>query len=175
VDVGDDNDLGDTGNSEPVACDSAQSALPEVSCSMQTGRCLGEKHVGPSQPHLPKYPSTKAGKQNRSFNQDWFQKFPWIEYSTSEDAVFCFPCRHFQTSSAYADDLFTERGFRQWKSAMGKDGKITKHAESGSHADAMTLWEQYRMSLVSGSVLSQQSSAHRLSVVDGLTADTDSD
>ena len=47
---------------------------------------------------------------------------------------------------------------------MGKDGKITKHAESGSHADAMTLWEQYRMSQVSGSVLSQQSSAHRLSV-----------
>jgi len=53
----------------------AQSALPEVSCSMQTGHCLGEKHDGPSQPHLPKYPSTKAGKQNRSFNQDWFQKF----------------------------------------------------------------------------------------------------
>ena len=40
--------MGDTGNSEPVACDSAQSALPEVSCSMQTDRCLGEKHVGPS-------------------------------------------------------------------------------------------------------------------------------
>ena len=124
MDVGDDNDLGDTGNSEPVACDSAQSALPEVSFSMQTGRCLGEKHVGPSQPHLPKYPSTKAGKK-RSFNQDWFQKFPWIEYSTP---VFCFPYRHFQTSSAYADDLFTERGYKQWKSAMGKDGKITKHA-----------------------------------------------
>jgi len=48
--------------------------------------------------------------------------------------------------------LFTERGFRQWKVAMRKDGKIAKHAESGSHADAMTLWEQYRMPQVSGSV-----------------------
>jgi len=42
---------------------------------------LGEKHVGPSQPHLNKYPSTKIGKQNRSFTDEWFTKFPWIEYS----------------------------------------------------------------------------------------------
>jgi len=110
VDVGDDNDLGYTGN---IACDSAQSAMPEVSCSMQTGCCLGKKHIGPSQPHLPKYPSTKAKKQNRSFNQDWFQKFPWIEYSTHEDAVFCFPCRHFQTSSAYNHHLSVFRVSKQ--------------------------------------------------------------
>ena len=50
VDVGDDNDLGDTGTVKQSHV-TAQSALPEVSCSMQTGRCLGEKHVGPSQPH----------------------------------------------------------------------------------------------------------------------------
>jgi len=45
---------------------------------------------------------------------------------------------------------------------MGKDGKVMKHAESGSHADAMALWEQYRISQVSGSVLSQQSLANKM-------------
>jgi len=144
---------------EPGLGDAAQSA--EVSVGIVTGRGLGDKNDGPSQPRLAKYPCTRVGIQNRCFNEEWFKKFPWMEYSVAEDAVFCFPCRHFQTSSAYADNLFTERGFRQWKSAMGKDGKIIKHAQSGSHADAMSLWEHYRASRVSGSVLSQQSVANQ--------------
>jgi len=157
ADSQDARDSGEDDNTESDTCESA-----EVSGSMKTGRCLGEKHVGPSQPRLAKYPSTKIGKQNRSFNEEWFKRFPWMEYSIPEDAVFCFPCRHFQTSSAYADNLFTERGFRQWKCAMGKDGKIMKHAESGSHVDAMTLWEQYCVSQTSGSVVSQQFVANRM-------------
>lgn len=122
---------------------------------------LGEKHIGPTQPHLNKYPSMKSGKQNRSFNEDWFNKFPWIEYSIQHDAIFCFPCRHFHSPSAYADNLFTLRGFRNWKSALGKCGKVVKHAESGSHTDAMVQWEHYRLSRVTGSVIVQQSSVIR--------------
>lgn len=82
----DNSNLDEDNSTEPVICDSVQSA----GSSVETSRDLGEKHVGPSQPRLAKYPSTKIGKQNRSFNQEWFEKFPWMEYSVVEDAVFLF-------------------------------------------------------------------------------------
>lgn len=152
--VNDDNSAGD----EPPI--SVEAEGTPIANKPGLSLCLGEKHVGPSQPQLAKYPQSKTGKQNRAFNKDWFSKFAWIEYSTPEDAVFCFPCRHF-AASAYADNLFTERGFRNWKTATGKDGKLGKHAESKSHVDAMIMWQQYRVSLVSGSVFAQQSAANK--------------
>ena len=69
---------------------------------------------------------------------------------------------HFHSAaSAYSENLFTTRGFRNWKYAFGKDGKIVKHVESGSHMDSMVQWENYRMSRVTGSVKAQQSTANR--------------
>lgn len=122
---------------------------------------LGAKQNGPYQPRLPRYPQTKVGRQNRAFTSDWYTTHTWLEYSTQRDTAFCFACRHFRPPSAYADNLFTERGFRNWKYATGKDGALTKHALSHCHLDAMMMWEQYRMSRVSGSVIEQQCTSYK--------------
>src|SRR5262249_24805710 len=85
----------------------------------------------------------------------------WLEYSVDRDAAFCFACRQFHSQSAYAENLFTEKGFRNWKYATGKDSILAKHATSNCHLDAMVMWEQYRASLISGSVFVQQSAANK--------------
>ena len=33
----------------------------------------------------------------RRFVPEWYKKYPWLEYSASEDKVYCFTCRHFST------------------------------------------------------------------------------
>ncbi|XP_075507303.1 uncharacterized protein LOC142544109 [Primulina tabacum] len=70
--------------------------------------------MGPYQPKLSEYPRSESGKQHRRFQYTWFKKFPWLEYSPSKDAVFCFPCYLFELSEAQ-QSTFTIEGFRSWK------------------------------------------------------------
>ncbi|XP_038699623.1 zinc finger MYM-type protein 1-like [Tripterygium wilfordii] len=69
---------------------------------------------GPNQPVLAKYPRAKSGDQNRRFQQSWFIKFPWLEYSISKDAAFCFPCFVFQDREPL-HSAFIINGFTSWK------------------------------------------------------------
>ncbi|XP_075521348.1 uncharacterized protein LOC142554571 [Primulina tabacum] len=70
--------------------------------------------MGPYQPKLSEYPRSESGKQHRRFQYTWFKKFPWLEYSPSKDAVFCFPCYLFELSEEQ-QSTFTIEGFRSWK------------------------------------------------------------
>ena len=70
--------------------------------------------VGPYQPHLSEYPRSVSGKQYRRFQYPWFKQFPWLEYSPSKDAVFCFPCFLFEMNTS-TRPAFTIEGFRSWK------------------------------------------------------------
>jgi len=49
---------------------------------------------------------------------------PWLEYSVKLDAVFCFYCRMFSTSTGNtnfnSDAIFVETGFRNWKKVILK-------------------------------------------------------
>lgn len=47
--------------------------------------------MGSYQPKLAEYPRTESGRQYRRFQYTWFDQFPWLKYSPSKDAVFCFP------------------------------------------------------------------------------------
>jgi hypothetical protein len=83
---------------------------------------------GPFQPELKTFPSTKFGQGKdcrwRSFKQEWFATFPWLEYSTEKNAAFCFPCRFFQNASTAGSvntNTFTSIGFSNWKNAMAQD------------------------------------------------------
>ncbi|XP_022169020.1 zinc finger MYM-type protein 5-like [Myzus persicae] len=60
-----------------------------------------------------KFPLSKFGVQNRSFSESYYNKFEWVEYSVSEDAIFCYACRIFGTGSV--EPSFTSIGFRNWK------------------------------------------------------------
>ena len=33
--------------------------------------------------------------EGRSFRAEWFNRFPWLEYSLLTQSAFCFYCRHF--------------------------------------------------------------------------------
>jgi len=41
--------------------------------------------------------------------------FQWLEYSIQKDAVFCYPCRVFGTTTNKSEDTFVSTGFRNWK------------------------------------------------------------
>ncbi|XP_052309181.1 uncharacterized protein LOC18099599 [Populus trichocarpa] len=70
--------------------------------------------MGPFQPKLAEYPRTESGRQYRRFQYTWFDQFPWLEYSPSKDAIFCFPCFIFENKVS-RHLTFTTEGFRSWK------------------------------------------------------------
>ena len=49
------------------------------------------------QPHQPpktfKFPGTVYGKQQRSFQHHWFEKYPWLDYDVEEDSMTCAFCK----------------------------------------------------------------------------------
>ena len=65
----------------------------------------------PSQPHLIIYP---VDKENRSFQEKWYNNRPWMEYLIKLDSVFCYFCCHFSqgsTPTGIQRDAFTRSGF----------------------------------------------------------------
>ena len=43
--------------------------------------------------HNFKFPTTTKGKQKRSCQWQWFEKYPWLDYSMEKDSITCFVCR----------------------------------------------------------------------------------
>lgn len=97
----------------------------------------------PQQPHLLAFPQTMFGERKRSFNKEWYDTYSWIEYSVERDAVFCFACRHFPTPNKPTEQSFTQDGFKNWRHAMGKEGKLVKHERS--HKAAMETWAEFKL------------------------------
>lgn len=97
----------------------------------------------PSQPILSSYPKRPFGKIQRCFNTAWYQTRPWLEYSVLRDSSFCFACRKFSSNSD-REDIFTKRGYTNWKKALDKDGGFYKHATSISHSRAMIAWQDFQ-------------------------------
>ena len=65
----------------------------------------------PVQPRNIRFPSTNLSGKLRSFNPTWYSAYPWLEYSVSRDAAFCYPCRLFTTGTGKAEKAFTVNGF----------------------------------------------------------------
>ena len=111
----------------------------------------------PVQPQLRNFQKMRVGDRNRSFAVHWYQSYPFIEYSIQRDAVYCFSCRLFPSSSGYAD-TFTTRGCNKWKK-IGE--KLKRHAESDAHKESMAKWMAYKQnksSTVANQLISQRAS-----------------
>jgi hypothetical protein len=119
---------------------------------------------GPIQPSLDTYPLSTFGNQKRAFNRMWYQNRPWLEYSISKDAIFCYPCRKYAASSkgAFKDDTFTVKGFRNWKAAVEKDRGIIKHEKSQAHMTAVATWVERQKRIDSGKSIDRQLVCHQL-------------
>jgi hypothetical protein len=72
------------------------------------------KH-GPYQFQKDEYPLDDAANHPRKFQYHWFKTFPWLEYSPTTDAVYCFPCFLFYRKPVgrKGSDKFTVEGFRK--------------------------------------------------------------
>jgi hypothetical protein len=132
--------------SDSEADDESMTVTNSDSAGSKTGDLSLNVGNKPTQPILSKYPTTKFGAKDRSFNADWYHKYPWLEYSVRHDAGFCYACRHFQIGSCTGriDPAFVKNSYRNWKKATGKDGLLKKHAESLNHRAAMQVWQQHR-------------------------------
>ncbi|KAL5750564.1 hypothetical protein ACOSP7_025167 [Xanthoceras sorbifolium] len=98
--------------------------------------------MGPFQPMLDKYPLTSDGKQNRSFQKSWFERFSWLEYSIEKDRAFCFPCYLFDNVLS-KHSTFTIDGFHSWKRIKcGTKCPFVQHegVHNSQHSFAIQNW-----------------------------------
>lgn len=110
---------------------------------------LGDLCGGPARPVLHHYPLTDfPGSRKRNFSVLYYKKYEWVEYSINSDAVFCFACRQFPSSNR--EELFVEKGMKNWKKASEK---LDKHAISAAHSFSMSKWVEYRKPAESVSTL----------------------
>ena len=100
------------------------------------------KTENPVQPVI-EFPVTMFGKVGRSFQERWYQQYPWLEYSKELDAAFCFSCRFLI-------------GFKDWKHALGKNGILTVHSTGKAHTEAMMSWKEYQMRAKAGTSIGMQ-------------------
>jgi len=104
-------------------CNCAQFENADPADEIHKDREIREHYIkhGPIQPR-----NNFMKKDGRCFRPEWYQEFPWLEYSHSRQAAFCFYCRHFAkhnastTSGGTVDIAFIKKGFDNWKKALEK-------------------------------------------------------
>lgn len=111
---------------------------------------LGDKTTGPKQLKVSQYPLTQFETQKRSFQENWFKSFKWLEYSSQKNAAFCFACRVFGKSLRY--DTLVNDGVSNWQKALSK---FQKHKANQSHKDSVVCWNSYKASLSQGNIVEQ--------------------
>ena len=76
--------------SEPHQGTATSSSNPSIS------RVIDDKasstSSSPCQPADITFPVTYFSGKAQSFNPQWFRLYPWLEYSVSNDAAFCYAC-----------------------------------------------------------------------------------
>ena len=91
------------------------------------------------QPSIIRFPQREFGKSSRvkhSFQQQWFQRWPWLHYNKGRNLAFCFTCvvayknNHLHSTPF----LVISTGFSYRKDAVTK---FTKHENSQCHKDAV--------------------------------------
>jgi len=76
---------------------------------------------GPCQPKGLNFPRRQYGQRLRSFREEWYDTYDWLEYSESKDASYCFYCFLFkQSGKGDKYEAFTKVGFNNWKNAIEK-------------------------------------------------------
>jgi len=93
--------------------------------------------LGESPNHLDAklIPRQTAVKRMLSFQNTWYQKFPWLHYSSEVQGILCFHCakaeeRQLADLSKRRETVFSISGFRNWKKAIDRFGE---HEKSQSH------------------------------------------
>ncbi|XP_057250623.1 uncharacterized protein LOC104908187 [Beta vulgaris subsp. vulgaris] len=105
----------------------------------------------PCQPKNFVFPQTLIGPKNRRFNVDWFDTWPWLEYSVEKDAAFCFACYLFKEDNSIGRDAFTTNGFKYWNRLDVIKKHVGSHKSVHSNAMiAMELFKNQKSSIITG-------------------------
>lgn len=99
---------------------------------------------------LSQYLHTQFGKQKRTFQEQWFKSFKWLEYSARQSAAFCFPSRVFGKN--VRKDARVNDGVNNWQKALSK---FHKHETTLSHEHSVVCWNSYKANLSKGNVVEQ--------------------
>ena len=91
-----------------------------------------DAEFGDSEPYQPKLTTYPRDKHARAFNKCYFDTFPWMEYSPTNNAAYCFPCRVYGADSHYRES-FVNRGFTSWSNILVR---ANDHAKSDYHLSA---------------------------------------
>ena len=99
------------------------------------------------------YPVTIESGKNRKFNPNWFDLYPWLDYSKYLDGIFCIPCAFFEKKSGHADDKLTKlfkEPLTYWTSVSGRlKGRIALRSCSFSNNE----WKEILYQLTSLPIL----------------------
>ena len=100
-----------------------------------------------SSPNLPrkknfKYPMREFVKTKvvrRSFQDQWYDSFSWLDYDESKDVVYCYICRLADSQNKLHSTLlkeasFIDSGFSNWKDATAR---FRNHEKSNCHKIAV--------------------------------------
>ncbi|CAF4742728.1 unnamed protein product, partial [Rotaria sp. Silwood2] len=126
---------------------SSQPTSPSISATTSSRSAdISRSSFDPlSQPILPSY---KINQENRSFQKQWFNNRPWLEYSIAHDRVYCYYCRHFGSTNNLINrnqsDAFII-GYNNWKHALGKNRRFQLHETSTAHIQATSNHNQFRI------------------------------
>ncbi|KAF0711333.1 Uncharacterized protein FWK35_00034325 [Aphis craccivora] len=96
--------------------------------------------LGPYQPVNISFPRTSG----RTFRQEWYKSYEWLEYSQELDSAFCFYCRAFPTVGM--ETAFVSCGFKKWGKA---NQRFSIHQKSNSHKEAFCKVNGYKQSISS--------------------------
>ena len=151
-------------DSMPALIDTTEKSVASVSATEQTPSDIAPNAGHPPCQPLIRFPTTDITGKQRSFNAQWYKLYDWIEYSVQKDAVFCYPCRLFQ-SSGMSHNTFTVTEYRDWKHASGKGGILTVHNKCATHVDAMAAWAQYKLNTSHNSTIDQRMKSNRAQVI----------
>ena len=115
-----------------------------MSLSKLSYKRLSTPSVGeaPNQLRSLKFPQHEFGQKRvvkRSFQPQWFDRWPWIHYDESCDAAFCFLCvkaycqKKIDNISSL-ETTYISTGYTNWKDASMK---FNNHEESRCHKDVV--------------------------------------
>ena len=102
--------------------------------------------MGPCQPVGHKFPGKLIANQTRRFQEKWFKRYDWLEYSVAKDAAFCFYCFLFKQPRAenFGTESFTRVGFSYWKNGIESfDLHVGKNINS-AHNKARKYCEAFK-------------------------------
>jgi hypothetical protein len=87
-----------------------------------------------------------------TFQSNWFSAFPWLHFSSEQQAVVCFVCA--KTNSlgllslvSKSEPTFISKGYRNGKKAMEK---FSSHEKTSTHGHAVSQLQQIKIESVVG-------------------------